>query len=266
MTGAGGPAAADFGGRFEASLRRGMESAPWARPHLPRWLPLIPRWRHLAALVLEWNERAGLTAIAGPEEMAHKHVLDSLSLLTLPWAADARTGVDVGSGGGFPGLVIALARPDLRLALVEASRKKAGFLQHAAAALGVEAAVYHARAEDLGRGEHRERYELGLARAAGPLAVSCEYVLPLVRVGGAYLAQAGPEDGAWLAALGALEPAGPPGAAWRVLGAALRQVARVDLPEGAGQRYLAVFQKVTPTPPGYPRRAGVPAKSPLPSR
>ncbi len=113
--------------------------------------------------------------------------------------------VDVGSGAGFPGLVLAVCREGIRFTLLEASAKKAEFLRLAAGELGVTADVVHVRAEDYGQldAPGRERFDVGLARAAAKLAVSCEYVLPLVRPGGVYLAQLGPGDGAALERLAA---------------------------------------------------------------
>lgn len=224
---------------------------------------LLERIARHAQLVGEWNDRAGLTTVIDPVGMSAKHYLDSLALLEEPAWREARSAVDVGSGAGFPGMVLALALPDVRFTLVEAVRKKADFLRMAAKELGVDAEVVHARAEDLGRSQVRERHVIGLARATAPFAVSCEYVLPLVQVGGVYLAQLGPRDGQALAThFGEGRKTGVE-SAWAILGAELTQVRRVALPWQQGDRYVATLRKRSITPAKYPRKAGTPARDPL---
>jgi 16S rRNA (guanine527-N7)-methyltransferase len=255
--------ALEFGAEFEAALAGCFGAAAWAQPYAKEWVALMPRWRALAELVIAWNVRAGLTTITTPAGMAAKHFLDSLSLLVLPEVAGRHAVVDVGTGGGFPGLVVGIALPSARLTLIEASRKKAEFLRLAAGVLGVCAEVRHERAEDYGRREGRERFDLGLARAAASLPVSCELVLPLVAPGGSYVAQIGPEDGDRLQALVDGGRGNDSGQPWAQLGASLREIRRLDLPAGAGSRSLAVFAKTGRTPAKYPRKPGQPAKSPL---
>lgn len=206
--------------------------------------------------VLDAQRTTNLTAIADPEGMAVKHVVDSASgLLTGGFSGGARV-VDVGSGAGFPGVVLAVARPALDVVLCEAHARKAAFLERAAAACGLKnVRVAAARAEDLGRQPaHREVYEVAAARAVAPLAVLLELTLPLVRVGGRVVAWKGPEAPAEVAAAGR---------ALQVLGGGPPRTVPVRLPRGAGARVLVVVDKVAPTPGTYPRRPGIPAKRPL---
>lgn len=207
--------------------------------------------------LLAWNERAGLTTMTGHEEVQVQHFLDSLTCL-LAWPEPAPgSAVDIGAGAGFPGLPLRIVRPDLRLTLVESSRKKAEFLRHVAGALELDGVtVLAARAEDVGRDPaHREGYHVALARAVADLRVLVEYALPLLRVGGVFIAQktaaAAPVE---------IESAGH---ALEVHGGVVRDVVEVSLPGLREPRALIVVAKVTPTPDRYPRRAGMPAQRPL---
>jgi len=253
----------DTRSRFITAAARAVDNTEWLSKLDPHDLPDLQRWGDLAHLVLLHNREAGLTAITDADEMAAKHFIDSLSPLLLPGWPNACSAVDVGSGAGFPGLVLAMAKPSIRFVLVEANAKKARFLEQACRHLGVEAEVLHVRAEDYGQGDGRERFDVGLARAAAALPVSLEYVLPLVRVGGGFVAQVGPDDGRKLEHLFEEIP-DKRETPWAALGGALGGVARADLPSELGVRYVAWFAKRSSTPARYPRRAGLPSRAPLP--
>lgn len=206
--------------------------------------------------LLDWNSRFNLTAIREPQEIRVKHFLDSLSC-SLAWKnTPPRRLVDVGTGAGFPGLALKILYPSMRLTLVESVGKKAAFCQHLAALLGLkEVTVLTQRAEEAGKNPaHREQYDWAVARAVAALPILTEYLLPLVRVGGAMLAQKG-ESG----------PAEAQAAekALRLLGGRLRQVIPLTLPGVVEERYLVVADKVSATPPQYPRGVGMAAKKPL---
>jgi 16S rRNA (guanine527-N7)-methyltransferase len=197
----------------------------------------------LARLIRDWH---GLVA-APPEDL----VADSLVLLD--HLGSARTLVDVGSGGGLPGLPLKIARPELEVTLVEADEAKAAFLVQAAARLGLSGVeVLARRAEDVGRDDrYRERFDAAVARALAPMPVLAELCLPLVRVGGRLLAQKTDVDEIE-AARHAIE----------LLGGTLESVQ----PAPSTARHsgvVAVVAKVNPTPAAYPRRAGVPGRKPL---
>ncbi|MFL7790713.1 MAG: 16S rRNA (guanine(527)-N(7))-methyltransferase RsmG [Anaerolineae bacterium] len=220
---------------------------------------------HLAAFetcyreLVDWNRRFNLTAITDWEGVLVRHFLDSLSCLkALPrkeLAAGARV-IDVGTGAGFPGLALKIICPGMRLTLLEATRKKVTFLEHIVRELDLkEVEVLHGRAEALGReSSRRERYDWALARAVAEMPTLAEYLLPLVRVGGAALAQKG--EGAAAEVQGAE-------AAITTLGGRVRQLVQVELRGLAETRYLVVVDKMAATPEKYPRRPGMPRKSPI---
>ena len=207
--------------------------------------------------LLEWNSRFNLTAIRDVDGIRAKHFLDSLSC-TLAWKDQhpPRRLVDVGTGAGFPGLVLKILYPGMKLTLVESVGKKANFCKYMAETLGLEGVeVLTSRAEDVGRlPRHREKYDWAVARAVASLPALSEYLLPLVQVGGVMLAQKG-ESG----------PAEAHAAerALKILGGDLRQLVHVTLPGVVEERYLVIVDKVAATPPAYPRKPGMPGKSPL---
>ncbi len=206
--------------------------------------------------LLDWNARFNLTAIRDSESIRAKHFLNSLSCV-LAWR-DNPPGclIDVGTGAGFPGYPLKILQPSLSLTLVESVGKKADFCRHVATTLGLEKVdVTQSRAEEVGQSpQYRERFDWAVGRAVANLPILAEYLLPLVRVGGAMLAQKG-ESGP--AEAHASEKA------VRLLGGRLRQLIKVDLPGVAEERYLVVIDKIAATPPNYPRRVGVPGKKPL---
>jgi 16S rRNA (guanine527-N7)-methyltransferase len=149
-------------------------------------------WRFID-LLLEANQRMNLTRIASRDEAALLHVADALTLLPLLPAAPHRA-ADVGSGGGVPGIPLAIARPDTHVTLIESTRKKAAFLDDAVARLEIpNVAVDPRRAEDVAHSEARESFDVAIARAVATLDWLAEWCLPLVRVGGAMLAMKGPK-------------------------------------------------------------------------
>jgi 16S rRNA (guanine527-N7)-methyltransferase len=239
-------------------------------------LTLSPR--HLALFEIyyreleSWNQRFNLTAVTGYDEVQRRHFLDSLTcLLAFPGSAsesvvpdtmpvqrqaDDLRCADVGAGAGFPGLPIKLILPEIRMTLIEATGKKVTFLRHMVSTLGLsQVEIVHGRAEEVGHApQHREQYDLVLARAVAHLAALVELCLPLCRVGGRVIAPKG-EDGP-----SEVDSAAP---AISTLGGRLTALKQVALPDLPGQRYLVVIDKVAPTPARYPRRAGIPAKRPL---
>ncbi len=206
--------------------------------------------------LVEWNQKFNLTAIRDAESIRVKHFLDSLSC-SLAWKnTPPQNLIDVGTGAGFPGLPLKILYPAMRLTLVESVGKKVTFCKHMAAMLGLEnVEVIHARAEEIGQnGRYREQHDWVVARAVAQLNVLSEYLLPLVKVGGMMLAQKG-ETG----------PAEAQSAekAMKLLGGKLKQLLPVHLPGVADDRYLVIVEKFAATPPKYPRKPGIAAKSPL---
>lgn len=201
-----------------------------------------------------WNERINLTAITEPKAISVRHFLDSL-YCALFWGEMPDSLIDIGSGAGFPGVPLKLLRPELRLTLVESVGKKAAFLEHLVGGLGLEGVTVLAqRAEEVGRDpQHRAEYAVVTARAVADLRVLAEYCLPLLRVGGRFLAPKGADVSAEVAAMAQ---------ALQILGGELLAIEPVTLP-GVEPRSLVVCMKVAPTPPEYPRAVGLPARRPL---
>jgi 16S rRNA (guanine527-N7)-methyltransferase len=181
------------------------------------------------------------------------HVADSLVALGLPTVRSARRIADLGSGGGFPGLVLAVALPQARVALVESAARKCAFLSAVAAAIGLQnAEVVHTRAEAWPEG--LEAHDLVTARALAPLTVVVEYAAPLLALGGLLVAWKGVRD--------PREEADGRAAAL-ALGMSEPEAIAVRPFVGAGNRHLYLSSKVSVTPPSYPRRAGMARKRPI---
>lgn len=206
--------------------------------------------------LLEWNQKFNLTAIRDSEGIRTKHFLDSFSCVLAWKERPPRNLIDVGTGAGFPGIVLKILYPGMKLTLVESVGKKAAFCRHVLDKLALEGVLLLTkRAEEVGQDpEHREKYDWAVARAVANLPVLAEFLLPLVQVGGAMLAQKG--EGAHAETQSAEK-------ALSMLGGQLRQLIPVTLPGVVEERYLVVVDKLAATPPGYPRKAGIPAKKPL---
>ena len=204
----------------------------------------------------DWSLTANLTSIIGPEEIQLKHFVDSLTVTRmLPPEGSLRL-LDVGSGAGFPGMPLKIARSSLSLFLLDSIGKKTRFLEHLTQDLGLEdVTVLTGRAETLARREDlRESFDFVVSRAVAPLSTLLELTLPFCRVGGKVVAQKiasyKNEPGDFRHALSEL-------------GGSFRQEVPVSV-EGLDQdRRLLLFQKTSPTPDRYPRRPGIPAKRPL---
>jgi 16S rRNA (guanine527-N7)-methyltransferase len=197
----------------------------------------------LAQLISEWP---GLTSSPAAE------LIDD-SLVLLDHLGEAPKVVDVGSGGGLPGLPLRIARPDLRMTLIEADQDKAAFLVRACAVLGLQGVeVLARRAEEVGQDPlYREAFDVAVARALAPMRVLAELCLPLVKVGGRLLAQKT-----------STEEVNDAGRAIEAMGGILKLVvAAPSAARSAGT--VVIVEKVRSTPPAYPRRPGVPARKPL---
>jgi len=208
--------------------------------------------------LLDWNRRTNLTTIVEYREVQTKHFLDSLSVaLAVPTALLSRASlVDVGAGAGFPGIPLKIAFPGMHLVLVESVAKKAAFLHHLVEVLGLGGVeVYTARAEELAhRSGLRERFDLATGRGVAEMAALAELTLPFCHLGGLVVAHKKGDVAQELArASRALE----------TLGGRLKRVVPVALEGLEDGRVLVVVEKVAPTPPGFPRRPGMPQKRPL---
>jgi 16S rRNA (guanine527-N7)-methyltransferase len=220
----------------------------------------LARLDQLGAALREGNRRVNLTRITDPVEIETRHFLDSLSA-ALPLLDRLRSGaeplrlIDVGSGGGMPGLPLKIAFPRLHVTLVESVNKKAAFLREAVEQLGLDnVEVVAERAELAGRNPaHRDTYDWATARALGTLPVVVELCAPFLAPGGLLVAQRGGDLDAELV------HAAP---AFKALHLWSRTPIALDLP-GLHGHGLIVGEKYAPTPTAYPRRPGMPRKRPL---
>lgn len=215
---------------------------------------LAARLALYADLLLEWNARTNLTAIVSPAEIWAKHFADSLSCLRVLTEPNISL-IDVGSGAGFPGMVLAMARPDWAVSLMDAARKRTEFLSFISRELNIaNVRVTQARAEDGGRDSLlRETFDVAVARGVAALRILAEYCLPLVRPGGRFIAMKGP---------GAADELHDSSPAISALGGCWTRTDMFELPQ-VGTRALVVIRKELPTPSAFPRRAGMPEKKPL---
>lgn len=209
-----------------------------------------------ATLLRSWNERMNLVSKASLAKIESRHILDSLTAALALGGAPSGNVIDVGSGAGFPGLPLKIVYPEVELTLVEATQKKAHFLEAAVEALGLaEASVVAERAERLGQDPaYREAFDVVVARALAPLPVLAEMTLPLCRRGGLVVAYKSPGvDGEAAEARRAI----------KLLGGAAPQTVEVPANVTGDPRVLVTIEKRGPTPRKYPRRPGLPAKQPL---
>lgn len=207
--------------------------------------------------LIDWNRRLNLTAITDYEEVQVKHFLDSLTVvLALKSPFRGIRLIDVGTGAGMPGMPLKIALPDIELVLLDATRKKAVFLEHIVQRLNLESVqVVVGRAEEIAhRPEYRQQFDLVLSRAVADLSVLVELTLPFCAVGGRFIAQKkGDIEEEVQAAQRAIS----------IMGGRLAEVKSIGMPEFADERRLVAIDKIGETPPQYPRRSGMPAKRPL---
>ena len=228
-------------------------------------IPMTPvqaaRFERYHQMLADANARVNLTRVPDEaREAIDRNYLDCVApLVGGPPGAwgfpDIEAAVDVGSGAGFPGIPLAIMLPDVRFTLIDALAKRVDFLRAVIAELGLNAEALHLRAEDAARtGGLRERFDLATARAVAPMNALCEYLLPLVRVGGYVLALKGPGlDDELRDAENALA----------ILGGRLERVQPLPMPGRDWDHRAAWIEKVEPTPDKYPRRAGMAEKRPL---
>ncbi len=210
-----------------------------------------PKFQLYMELLKEWNTRMNLTAITEDSEIKIKHFQDSLSIL--PYIKSGSL-VDVGTGAGFPGLPVAIERPDISVTLVDSLEKRIRFLRCVIDALGLtNVKCVHARAEDFGRNpDYRQQFDYAVARAVASMPVLLEYCLPLLKNGGHFIAMKG-----------ANADQDPFDRALSVLGGKLVCKDQFVLEGSDLQRCIFVIEKSRQIPEKYPRKSGVPTKSPL---
>ncbi len=207
-------------------------------------------------LLVEWNERMNLTAITEEDEVYLKHFYDSITAAISVDFNQPLSVVDVGAGAGFPSIPIKICFPKIKVSIVDSLNKRIGFLNHLASKLGLnEAYFYHDRAELFGQNkEHRERYDIAMARAVARMPVLAELCLPLVKVNGTWIAMKG---------AGATEELKESQKALELLGGRLLKDDSFRLPIEDSERHIITVKKEKSSPKKYPRKPGTPNKQPL---
>ena len=217
-------------------------------------------------LLLEWNEKINLTAITEEDEVYTKHFEDSLAIVNIRNEISDLIGkdiftdeislADIGTGAGFPGLVIAVAFKNIRVTLVDSLNKRVDFLNEVISSLGIDNAVaIHSRAEDLARDPgYRENFDIAVSRAVARLNLLSEYCLPFVRQGGLFIPYKSGDS---------KEEIKEAENAVNILGGEITGIKDFKLPQTDIERSLILIKKIENTPEKYPRPAGKASKKPL---
>ena len=206
--------------------------------------------------VLDWNEKVNLTNITDPEEFVIKHFIDSIICIDYPEFEEAGKIIDVGTGGGFPGVPLAIAAPDKEFILMDSLNKRLKIIDELCGQIGIgNVTTVHARAEELAKNKaHREQYDLCVSRAVANMATLAEYCLPFIKIGGCLMAYKGPD------AEREVEEARK---ALYLLGGQVEEIREGNLKEFGIDHKVVIIKKVKNTPSKFPRKAGTPAKEPL---
>ena len=206
-------------------------------------------------LLLQWNEKINLTAITEPEEVLYKHFYDCILFLKHCQIEENGSLIDVGTGAGFPGMVLKIVRPDLKITLLDSLNKRLIFLNDVIEKLGLDGIkTVHLRAEQAGKDPlYREKYDVATARAVASLPVLLEYCTPLVKKGGSFVAMKGPSVN---------EEASLCGKAEQILGLSKPKIICETL-TGTEQRAFVLYKKISQTPPQYPRKSPDISNQPL---
>lgn len=214
----------------------------------------LERFDLYAKLLVEWNEKINLTAITEPEEIVIKHFLDCLTVFSKVEIKEGARIIDVGTGAGFPGLVMLIARPDLKMTLMDSLNKRLNVIKDILEKLELTADVVHSRAEDGGQNKaYREKYDFSTARAVSNLRDLTEYCLPFVKVGGSFIA---------MKAAKAEEEISAAQKAIKTLGGTVSEKHTFEL-EDAGERNIILIKKISSTSAKFPRPSAKIAKNPL---
>jgi len=205
-------------------------------------------------LLLEWNEKINLTAITEEDDIILKHFVDSLTISK--YIKDGKTLVDVGTGAGFPGVPIKIARENVKVTLVDSLNKRLLFLNDVIEKLQLkEIETLHFRAEEFGQNKkYRESFDIATSRAVANLSTLVEYLLPLVKVGGICICMKGSE---------VEEELKDSKKAIQILGGEIESIDEFTLPGSDIKRNIVIIKKIDKTPNRYPRKPGTPSKEPI---
>lgn len=207
-----------------------------------------------AEMLVDWNTRINLTSITDSEGIMIRHFEDSLAMLRYIYIPQGAKMIDVGSGAGFPGLVLKIARPDLQITLLDSLNKRISFLEAVAEKIELPVEALHLRAEDGGKMKiYRERFDFACARAVSDLRELVEYCLPFVKVGGKFISLKGPSV---IDELNAARPG------IGQLGGKVNCISSYSISDGSGRNIIEI-SKVKPTPEYFPRTSSKIKKHPL---
>lgn len=212
----------------------------------------LNRLSKYADLLVEWNEKINLTAILDPEGIAIKHFLDSIMIFKYVDIPEGASVIDIGTGAGFPGVVMKIARPDIKLTLMDSLQKRITFLDTLCSELGIDVTTIHSRAEEI-KPDQREGYDFAVARAVANMRVLSEYCIPYVKVGGSFVAMKGST---------AAEEVKEAHKAITTLGGKIEAENLFELLSFGGRGIINV-KKTSQTPTKYPRNSGKISKQPL---
>ena len=212
------------------------------------------RLDRFAEMLVETNKSFNLTAITEPDDVTVKHFADSLSVFKFADIPENVSIIDVGTGAGFPGLVLKLTRPDIRMTFLDSTRKKLGFIESVLAKNGLSADIVHMRAEEAAKlPKYREKFDFATARAVAALPVLSEYCLPFVKTGGTFISMKSADSTEEIdTAKGAIS----------LLGGKIFQNQVFDLVENTPRRIILI-KKNSQTPTKYPRPSAQISKKPL---
>lgn len=204
--------------------------------------------------LVEYNKHTNLTAIRDLQDAMEKHFLDSLLLEKLLLEKNCKKAIDIGTGAGFPGMVLAIFNPNIEFVLMDSVGKKTAFLQQVKEMLSLEnVTVVNSRAEDYINEENRESFDVGLCRGVNKLNVILEYIIPFLKVQGSFLAQK----------MVGTEEEDQSENALNILGSKIITIHNFNLPNYGDERLVVEILKEKETDRKYPRRAGVALKKPL---
>ncbi|WP_391118742.1 16S rRNA (guanine(527)-N(7))-methyltransferase RsmG [Psychrobacillus sp. L3] len=216
----------------------------------------VQQFKRYFELLVEWNEKMNLTAITDEPSVYLKHFFDSISASFYEDFTGSYSVCDVGAGAGFPSIPLKICYPDLKVTIVDSLNKRIQFLTHLSKELQLSNVNFvHARAEEFGQNaEYREKYDIVTARAVARLSVLAELCVPLVKIGGRFIA---------MKAASALDELKDANKALQILGSEKSAEYSFLLPVEDSERMLYVFSKTKSTPKRYPRKPGIPNKTPI---
>lgn len=207
-------------------------------------------------LIKEWNEKVNLTAIKEDEEIVKKHFIDSMKVFKFDQLKNAKNVIDIGTGGGFPGIPMKIIKPEVNIVLLDSLNKRVKFLNEVINSLQLEnIKAIHGRAEDFAQeAQYREKFDVAVSRAVANLTVLSEYCIPYVKVGGYFVAMKGPA---------VEEEIKQSKNAIRMLGGRIEHIEKVQIEDSDLNHNLVIISKISQTHRKYPRKAGMVTKEPL---